>query len=246
VAELPPERLATCHACAMCTAPVPPAERFRPDTKCCTYQPKLPNFAVGDILRDPGALARDRLRARILVGAGVDPTGVGPPLHWELLYARAPFGRTRAMLCPWFVEDGGRCGVWAHREGVCATWFCRHERGDAGEAWWTAVKRYLESVEEDLATWCVLRLDPGPAARARLGTKTAPPGDLPADDFGEAPTPEEHAARWGRWAGRELAFFEACAELVAGLDPARVLDLCGPATHLAAENVRDAEAARRG
>ncbi|MFZ5475628.1 MAG: hypothetical protein ACOZNI_02535 [Myxococcota bacterium] len=244
VAEPPRERLATCHACAMCAAPGEPStpRHFRPDVKCCTWHPTLPNFAVGAILRDPASPGRDVLRRKIEEGVGVTPRGVGPPQHWEMLYARAPFGRTRAMVCPYFAD--GACGVWRHREAVCATYFCKHEDGPAGERWWTSAKRFLSAVEDDLASWCVTELDPGPEPRARIAA--APPdGELPPWDF-EGPLPRaELEARFGRWADRVEAFFEACADLVDGIDPERVLERCGPEARLAARNLTDEEHARK-
>src|SRR5262245_12128098 len=70
------EAKATCDTCAMCESscntPVRPVDGtnhfFRPDTKCCTYHPRLPNYLVGAILSDDSAdLAegRRRLEAKV-------------------------------------------------------------------------------------------------------------------------------------------------------------------------------------
>jgi len=56
--EVPAETKATCAWCAMCPSSASGAVEsvdgvsrlFRPDTKCCTYYPKLPNYLVGAIL----------------------------------------------------------------------------------------------------------------------------------------------------------------------------------------------------
>src|SRR4051812_31514765 len=65
------ESRATCSDCAMCSkggSPAPGVLSFRPDTKCCTYEPTLPNFLVGAILADTSpemAEGRRRIRAHI-------------------------------------------------------------------------------------------------------------------------------------------------------------------------------------
>ena len=79
--EIPAESLATCDNCAMAappgTSPAVAAQRmyFSPD-KCCTYFPSLPNFQVGNILRDVGGElpeGKKRVTARIETRIGVDP-----------------------------------------------------------------------------------------------------------------------------------------------------------------------------
>src|SRR6218665_3697133 len=57
---VPVETKATCDACAMCPSSAAGtvesvdgvSRLFRPDTKCCTYYPRLPNFLVGALLSD--------------------------------------------------------------------------------------------------------------------------------------------------------------------------------------------------
>ena len=59
---------------------------------------------------------------------------------------------------------GGRCGVWKNRHAVCATWFCKHERGAFGSRAWRALQGLFQSLEDELALWCVNELDVGPRA----------------------------------------------------------------------------------
>jgi hypothetical protein len=51
--------------------------------------------------------------------------------------------------------------------------------------------------------------------------------------------PEQHAAVWGEWAGRERELFDACGHLVDRLDWQEVLDICGPGVQISARLVRD-------
>ncbi len=69
---IPEETEATCEHCAMCvqahTRPTISLYLFNPQTKCCTYMPRLPNFLVGRILEDPEP---DLLRGRMSVEARI-------------------------------------------------------------------------------------------------------------------------------------------------------------------------------
>jgi hypothetical protein len=216
--DIPPESRATCHSCAMLPAPgqVPGPRHFDAVTKCCTYVPKLANFRVGDILadRDPAAAAgRATLVARIAAGIGVSPLGLARPPAWELVYRHGvtpsdhAFGRTRTLRCPHYLEDG-RCGIWRHREAVCATWFCKHDRGGVGQAFWEALGQLLGVLERALARRCVLALDVGDVALAAV-LDEGQPDDGPSLD-GRADAARQQRI-WGTWHGREHTFYEACA-----------------------------------
>jgi hypothetical protein len=122
---IPSETEATCDDCAMCAAGG--AQRgdayfFRPDVKCCSFVPNLPNFLVGRILADADphlAAGRASVEARSEAGMAVTPLGLGQPPAYRVLYDRgapAAFGRSRTLRCPHFLDDGvGRCAIWRHR-----------------------------------------------------------------------------------------------------------------------------------
>jgi hypothetical protein len=223
------EAPSTCGDCAM-LAPSPGLTSFHPDTKCCTYTPAIPNFLVGAALAD-GRLdeigGRDSLRARIAARAGVTPLGVGRDPVSRLLadHAGAAFGRATRLRCPHYDSPTGYCGVWLHRNAVCSTWFCKHERGAVGLSFWTALRNLLMEAERDLARWCVLSLDaphpslpPGGESKRELSAE--------ALDGGEADA--TYARLWGAWAGREAELYARCDELVRDLSWADVERICGP------------------
>lgn len=233
---IPHEPEATCDDCAMLApdvAPLAQAEYFHPSTKCCTYVPTLPNFLVGRLLNgaDPvSAFGMNSLQQRIATGVGVTPLGLAQPPTFALLYRHtreAAFGRSPSMRCPHYDPDGGRCGIWKHRPSVCTTWFCKHERGAVGRRFWMSVHQLLTEVETRLSRWCVLELDPGDEAIERLmATVGLPVNPRPPvlDDMTAART---DAAMWGRWRGRELDFFRACANLVEPLPWSDVAAIAG-------------------
>jgi hypothetical protein len=164
----------------------------------------------------------------------------------ELLYQHGgelAFGRSRSMRCPHYVEDGGRCGVWRHRDSVCATWFCKHERGAVGRGFWHRTQQLLSSIERDLARWCVMELRLDAATLAEVfplpTSATGSPPHLAAADMDGRRDSLRLAATWGAWAGREEELYRACAERVDGLALADVIGICGPEVRALAEIVRE-------
>jgi hypothetical protein len=249
---VPEEGNATCDDCAMCAseATPPDAEYFDRDTKCCTYVPELFNFLVGRVLADEPAddaarIGRASVEERIRRGVEVTPLGLGRPRPYLMMYRGSldAFGHARTMKCPHFVDEGGRCGVWRHRMSMCATWYCKHERGAVGMHFWRSVERLLSRVERALSTHCVNALDPGRDALEQLfrvheGSQADPP--LRADEIDGRANARDRERVWGRWAGREEEFFRACAELVRPMKWPDVRALGGPEVAVAERLLRDA------
>ncbi len=178
------ETEATCSDCAMCGTGARRASAseffYDPRVKCCSYVPVLANFLVGRILGDDDPATRASVESRLQAQVAVTPLGLGQPPAFTVLYDKtvpASFGHSRALRCPHFLEDGGgRCGIWRHRAAVCTTWFCKHVRGAVGQAFWQALNRLLAGVEQSLSRWCVLQLDVGPEALAKLFPMPRQPG----------------------------------------------------------------------
>ena len=246
-APIEPETHATCADCAMCAPvgapPDPEAVYFNPAVKCCTFVPALPSFLVGRILREPAsAPGRASVEARIATGIGVTPLGLGrsPGQH----VPDAGFGQDEAFLCPHFVpQDGGICGIWSHREATCATFFCKFVRGAVGADFWSALQRLLEAIEQALAWQCLEALDLGADAVALL---LGPAGDSRHGSVAQRQdgtyAPADFRVMWGRWAGREPAFYAAAAEVVERLSWREILARTGPRVRLRAQLVREAHA----
>ena len=233
----PSEKRATCDSCAMCARPDPAAGAslgatyFRPEVKCCSYHPTLPNYLVGAALRDASpdfAGGRERLRKKIAARVGVTCTWLAAPRKYLVLYEAArdsSFGRSESLLCPYFDREASNCSIWPYRESVCSTFFCKYEAGAAGQLFWRAFKRYLSHVEVSLARY---------AATAVRGS--APPADLPRTQLTQEdledkpPTDADYASYWGAWVGREETFYIECASVVESLPLAereRVVDDAG-------------------
>lgn len=247
---VPAERTATCSSCAMLPSDDAPLSAggtwFHPATKCCTYVPALPNYLVGRVLldRSPGmAAGRASLVARLSDQAAVTPLGLDPPPAFSLIYERSAtetFGRAPDLRCPHYLADSGGCGIWAHRMAVCATWFCKHDRGRVGQDFWSAVRALFEAVERALALHCVQTLAPSPdATRLAVARRRDPVPPITAANLG-GPADADRARVWGRYAGHEHRFFEDCARLVAALTWADVERVGGAEVMAAADVTRAA------
>jgi hypothetical protein len=216
----PLERKATCDHCVMC----PPSEGkalegvayFRPDTKCCTYHPRVPNYLVGGLLADDDPAiqeGRRRMRARIESRIAVIPHNVGPPRKHEVLRMaswRSTMGRSLMLRCPFYEAEAGNCTVWKYREIECTAFFCKHETGADGQAFWKALREYAVNVERRLVAHALHTVMP---------EYSEPPSDgMTLEELEDrAPDPKLYSALWQGWEGREEAFYIACHEVVTGL-----------------------------
>jgi hypothetical protein len=248
----PEETQATCHDFAMCKRPEVAQSSptfYDPRTKCCTYFPRLPNFLVGRILAetDPGMREGVALvAARVAAGSGATPLELSPTVQHQLLYAAGKtntFGRSVALRCPYYDTSSGGCGVWRHRNAICATYFCKHDRGALGRRFWNELGKLFTRVEEELAVHCVLELGFGEEAIRRLVGRVCPEAGRPAEiDPGE--TDGERAAGyrelWGAWDGREAELYAACAAIVGRLSWSDALAIAGARARLQAAEVANA------
>ena len=190
---------------------------FDPKVRCCTYEPALPNYIVGRILRDQDperGAGRATVEARM--GRRVDtfPWGIRRSKRFDILYGTntALFGRASDLGCPHLMEGNLGCGIWAHRPGVCSTWYCKHDRGQTGHGFWTNLALLLREVELMMGAWCVGELHGGVAA---IRQALNPEAGIPvSSDLGGALDEKEYGKVWCEWAGREAEFYRACASCV--------------------------------
>jgi len=237
---LPDETNATCDDCAMLADPSLPAGAlsFSPDTRCCTYLPSLANFLVGGALRDASPHGAASVRRRIAAGDGLSPLGlVADPAAVAATYTDGErFGRDPSLRCPHYEPVGGRCGVWAWREATCATWFCKHTRGERAKALWNRLQQLLAHLERAVAWHCALTLDVPAGSLARMAPLARPHGQARAD------VTARDADLWGRWTGDVEGYFLACAAMAEALSAAEVLALGGAEARALAATVRLAAA----
>jgi Fe-S-cluster containining protein len=221
--SVPDETLATCHRCAMTVPDVLPERTpegfFRPDVKCCSFHPNLPNFLVGAILADESPEmheGRERIRARIAARVGVGPVWLAAPRKYTLLFLasrKTSFGRSLVLRCPYFNPEGANCSIWRHRDAVCTTFFCKHVGGEDGDALWRAVESILRIVERRLAEHAARVIG------AEIPQSSTSLDTLTLEELEERPpNSSTYAATWGAWVNREETYYRACRDIVSQLD----------------------------
>ncbi|MCI0612566.1 hypothetical protein L0244_06210, partial [bacterium] len=119
---IPIETYATCNDCAMCLKPgeaaVSGVAYFKPNVKCCSYFPRLPNYLVGGLLSDNNPAmdeGRKRIREKIRNRIGITPQAVDVPKKYNVLLKSGgikSFGKNSSLICPYFVAEGGLCSIW--------------------------------------------------------------------------------------------------------------------------------------
>lgn len=219
------ETRATCERCSMCDHgdPSPVAmEYFDSSTKCCTFTPILPNYLVGAILADDSpemAEGKRRIQSVIAKRIAVTPFQVARPRKVSLLMTayNDVFGRAKSLKCPYYDDNNpaGTCSIWRHREVVCMTYYCKYSGGMRGFEYWAALKSYLSVVQRILAQSAARMVDSTvvePQYNANRLTLEEME-DLP-------PNASDYKSWWGRWVGREEAFYRKCHEWVLKVKPA--------------------------
>jgi hypothetical protein len=243
------EARATCDACVMLSRPgaPPPPIPFHPAVKCCTYYPMLPNFLVGGVLSAGDSPALRILEERLQARLWVTPLGIDKPPEYRLLYETSTrqagvFGRVPRLRCPFYVD--GKCGIWRHRNGTCATWFCVHEHAVRGKLFWELLRRLLRLVEHRLVLHALRTLPLGADAVDYLVAVDPSASGLDQAQMNHTLNPQLYRLAWGRYVGRERQFFVESAELVAKLAWPEVLALGGAEVALLARALRDSFAAQ--
>ena len=232
--DVPDETRSTCSDCAMCAidSPVP----FELKTKCCTYIPTIPNFLAGKILESNIAVFEAYWDQ-----ADIRPHGVMPHQDFaDQYHPNSPlFGRNLKWRCPYYLEEeGGLCGIWQSRNARCATWFCKHLRGQISRDLWATIDELLTAAEKILSRWCMHQLEVGsrefrdtfpveigqPKFDLWMKQQSFYQKKLLLGDFGSA---EFHRWTWGTWMGREMDCFCECYRLVQPLGWEDVRKICG-------------------
>ena len=210
---LPAERRATCDDCYWVRK-----GRCHDECRCCTYLPQLPNFFVGLALKDPAC--REAMVALIEVGAML-PVGLlaSPQQFARAVASRAEdrFGEDPSQLCPFFERESRRCAIYTYRNSVCSTFFCVHDHGESGAEFWGALQALAGNAETALGQWAMGVVGLPSASHARTLDRLS--GEIEALSATQGWSELARRALWGQWYGREVAFFERCAEaVVARLD----------------------------
>jgi hypothetical protein len=219
--EIPAEVFTKCDSCPMTAASREEmdfdlAKPFAPDTKCCTFIPRLPNYFVGAILTDQDMeTGRELLKNRMQERRGIFPQGIYPDKKYRLLYEygrKNGFGKSALLKCPYYLQGEFNCSLWKYRESICATWFCKYLGGETGRAFWNEMRDLFKLIQEKLIEH----------AMQKQGFNVVPPfGDdehLSCEDLDDLPmNGREYQLRWQQWEGREEEFYIHCFKIISRL-----------------------------
>lgn len=229
--EIPDEYFCDCFNCPMTARSseeldVNLSKPFSPETKCCTFNPRLPNYLVGAILADKDPELEEgnnRIRDRIRSRQGIIPNGIYPSKNYNDLITKlkkSDFGRNSALLCPFFKEGRYNCTIWKYRESVCAFWFCKHLAGNAGYRMWNSVIDYIKFIQDVFLLQAIYKS-----------------GLLPVDLYGESVKSDgnmsianeidsrQYHEIWGPWEGREPEFYINCFDYIKNLSQDKVNEI---------------------
>ena len=149
--QIPEERRATCNSCPRITS-----DNYRPDYRCCTYHPKVPNYMLGLAVDDfrTSAIIKQVSEEGWLLPDGFQAT----PSQWVHFLqdvADDNFGKSQNVLCPFLIKSSGYCGIYAYRNSVCSTFFCITDHGSPGRKFWDGLQSLVTQVELALSQWAL-------------------------------------------------------------------------------------------
>jgi len=207
--EAPAERRATCMDC-----PNIQSDGFRPDYRCCTYHPAVPNYALGFALET--SLGRKPVEALIKNGYTLPEGSLHTPKEWIDYLADnkyEKFGKSEKVLCHLLDKDTGYCTIYAFRNSVCSTFFCQHDHGKKGEYFWEQTQALVGQVEAVLCQWALEQA--GFSVSNYMNTL-----DGMSDQLDKVASPNggwTAAARkelFGEHFGKEIELYKACAKAI--------------------------------
>jgi Fe-S-cluster containining protein len=163
---LPAEELATCDNCAMVQSHESTNTNenyYAPNLKCCTFYPTIPNYLIGAILNSNDKMfehGQNVIKKLIEKGSNVFPTGIHQPKDYKLLYDAAStrgFGKSKALLCPFYNKTLNNCSIWKYRNSTCSTFFCKYVNGKDGNDFYLSLKEYLQNTETAISNYILLK-----------------------------------------------------------------------------------------
>lgn len=236
--NLPDEVDSTCSDCAMINESKSNniGFSFHPDSKCCTYFPRLKNYQIGSILYDNDCAEGKKIVREIIKNrVGVTPTGIQPSRLYKLLYDHSyheNYGNSKRLICPFFNGIEGKCTIWKHRTAVCQTWFCKPVHGKDGEILWGNVKRFLQYIEIVLSNYILYKqkyLDIISLSFFQE-EKSNKPIKFNLEEIDGFVSDINYNKIWKSNLGKEEEFYKSCFMLVNNLkknDFKRVAGVCG-------------------
>ncbi|MGZ3796845.1 MAG: hypothetical protein ACXVB1_10785 [Pseudobdellovibrionaceae bacterium] len=229
----PLETKATCDNCIMAK----PLQRgkifYKPELKCCTFYPFLPNYIVGAILSQESLSSSSALaaiRRKIAQDEYSLPLGLVAPPNYQVPYnhrKQNEFGQKEEWLCPYFNQEQKNCGIWRQRGAVCSSFYCKSSYGNKGLKFWEELSNYLTYVEMALMEESLVMLDFSPRQISDLlnylNRQEATKSEMKSSRMAGKKSRE----LWNGYYGDQETFFKKCFQIVVELDKKSFRDLLG-------------------
>jgi len=187
---------------------------FHPSVRCCTVIPRIPNFLLGMALQ--GEPTKTLVESYI-AGGFVLPEGsnISPAqLVTSLAYIVKPTRDTPTVVCPFLDWSSKQCKMYAFRSTVCSTFFCHHDRGEAGRIFWEDLQDLGSQIETALSQWALAEVGFDVAGYFKrfdtLSIASVSLTDAGASNW----SLNSRQILWGEWFGREAELYRACADVI--------------------------------
>jgi Fe-S-cluster containining protein len=209
--QFPKEKAATCSDCPRILT-----DDYRPDYRCCTYIPKVPNFLLG-LAYKHDSRARKSI-AKVRDEGWFLPEGLqeSARMHADFVIqvGKEQFGKTSTTLCPFLSTSNGFCQIYHYRNSVCSSFFCTNDHGDAGTKFWEEVTTLVMQVELALCQWSLEKIGFDYKAYTKRFDHFAKDIDSTFNKGNRHWKKEVNRQLWGDAYGEEIEIFIACAEAV--------------------------------
>lgn len=229
------EKKATCDDCYCSKASRGDLPYYDKNLKCCTFQPFLPNYVVGNLLSDPSVTEsiKNNLRKKIQLREYALPMGIFVPVAYQVKFnSREPedFGNRTDFLCPYFDHNKKNCGIWKNRGSVCASYYCVSDFGPSGLKFWEILGDFLHVCEMVLAQDCVVSMGLSPdgidSQLEYINCETGTTEELSSNSMSEA----LFKTYWTEWDGNIEDYYLNCSKYVNQLGFKDMKELLGEET----------------
>jgi hypothetical protein len=156
---------ADCSNCIMARPKNKKSIHYDPQLKCCTFEPFVPNFSVGYILKHPELSGSDVVKDKIKRREYALPIGMVAPIRFQMEFSKrkpGDFGQRKDWLCPYYDQKSEGCGIWPARGSVCTSFYCHSSYGQKGLTFWKEFGDSLHIVEMSLMEEALVELDFSP------------------------------------------------------------------------------------
>lgn len=228
--EVPEEKWADCLNCHHCVKP--DQERYL--TKCCDYQPSIPNYVVGAILSDqspalkaPGKIIREKIANK----RGITPFGIVPSSSYQKALRedrernrglKTPKGHRTSLLCSFY--DQGMCTIHKYRADICGSFFCYSTSSVYGKQLSETLQSFAKSLDWRLSWYATGRIRPD---LSKVTDQKKLKNTAHFIENTEASVETNYQSIWADQAGREEEYFIACFRLIKNLTAKDVSSILG-------------------